>query len=78
MQDQLYIRMFRLQTVFLCSSGMAFVRRLLNRGSTPKSQHVNGAPAAGMTTEDATSQMAGLSLGGAAAEDKEVATFALS
>ena len=57
---------------------MAFVRRLFNRGSTPKSQHVNGAPAAGMTTEDATSQMAGLSLGGAAAEDREVATFALS
>jgi hypothetical protein len=63
---------------------MALVRRLFNkvaRSAKTDQATANGTAVAGMTTEDAAaSQMSGLSLeeAGAAAGDREVATFALS
>ena len=56
---------------------MSFVRRLFS--GSRKSKDVNGSTAK-MSAEEATSQMAGLSLNGANAvsQDGEVATFALS
>ena len=59
--------------------GMAFIRRLFRSSSGPakSKQVVNGAPAS-KSTQEATSQMAGLSLNGSGPQDREIATFALS
>ena len=58
---------------------MAFFRKLLHKGPrSTKPVQTNGAPAS-MSTEEATSQMAGMTLDGeASADGREIATFALS